>query len=314
METIRWEPYVRIARFDHWFKNVFMLPGVALAVFDRPELWHQGLIGRLLLALLAVGLVASSNYVLNEIIDAPTDAAHPVKCRRPIPSGRVNIRYAYLEWIVLGGLGLLLSLPLGTRFLGCNAALWLMGLAYNIPPVRCKDKPYIDVLSESVNNPLRLLLGMYATGTTMLPPSSLVMAYWMLGAFFMAVKRFAEYRRINDSDTATLYRRSFAHYNEESLLVSSAYYAVAFGLFFGIFLIRYRMELILSVPFLAGFIAWYIHIGLQTDSPAQYPEHLYRQYGFMVYTGFCLLLIIALMFVDVSILHQIFVPSIHVQK
>ena len=33
-----WVPYVKIARPDHWFKNVFMFPGVAVAVFGQPEL------------------------------------------------------------------------------------------------------------------------------------------------------------------------------------------------------------------------------------------------------------------------------------
>ena len=37
------------------------------------------------------------------------------------------------------------------------AVLLLMGIAYNVPPLRTKDRPYLDVLSESVNNPLRLL-------------------------------------------------------------------------------------------------------------------------------------------------------------
>ncbi len=31
-----------------------------------------------------------------------------------------------------------------------------MGLVHNVPPVRSKELPYIDVLSESVNNPIRL--------------------------------------------------------------------------------------------------------------------------------------------------------------
>ena len=37
--------------------------------------------------------------------------------------------------------------------------LWVMGCIYNIPPVRSKDLPYLDVLSEAVNNPLRMLAG-----------------------------------------------------------------------------------------------------------------------------------------------------------
>ena len=39
------------------------------------------------------------------------------------------------------------------------AALWIMGCLYNFSPVRTKDVPYLDVLTESINNPLRLLLG-----------------------------------------------------------------------------------------------------------------------------------------------------------
>ena len=28
-----------------------------------------------------------------------------------------------------------------------------MGVVYNVPPLRTKEWPYLDVLSESVNNP-----------------------------------------------------------------------------------------------------------------------------------------------------------------
>ena len=34
-----------------------------------------------------------------------------------------------------------------------------MACVYNVPPVRSKDQPYVDVLSEAINNPLRLLAG-----------------------------------------------------------------------------------------------------------------------------------------------------------
>jgi len=116
----------------------------------------------------------------------------------------------------------------------------------------------------------------------------------------------------NNPDIARAYRQSFVHYNQERLLVSTTYYAVAAGFFFGIFLVRYRMELLLATPFLAGFIAWYIHIGLQEDSPVQYPEYLYKEIPFMAYTGFCVLLLVALMFVDVPFLGDLFAPTIHV--
>jgi decaprenyl-phosphate phosphoribosyltransferase len=302
-------PYIKIVRFDHWFKNVFVLPGVALVLYLDPTLIQANILFNLVLALLSTGLVASSNYVINEILDAPYDRLHPVKKNRPIPSGMVNIKYALVEWVFLGCCGLGLALLLGRPFFSMAALLLLMGLLYNMPPIRLKDKPYLDVLSEAANNPIRLSLGWYATGADLVIPLSLLLAYWMLGAFFMAVKRFAEFRRIDSSQTAAAYRKSFKHYNEQRLIVGIIYYAVAFGLFCGIFLIRYRMELLLCIPFLAGFIAWYIHLGFLEDSPTQYPETLYRQKGFMLYTLFLLLFTISMFFIPIPILQDLFEPT-----
>ncbi len=303
--------YIKIARLDHWFKNIFMLPGMILSLIASPELLIWTLPVKLFLAFFSAGCIASSNYTLNEILDAPYDALHPVKCKRPVPSGQINIRLGYAQWIILAVLGLAISLSLGKIFFYNAFSLWVMGCIYNIPPVRSKDRPFIDVLSESINNPIRLLLGWYATGITTLPPVSILLAYWMIGSFFMAVKRFAEYRRINDPMVSANYRRSFHFYTEERLLMSILFYAVAFGLFFGIFLIRYRMEMILAVPFIAGFIAWYMHLGFLEDSPAQYPERLYLQKGFSLYCLFCSFLLLLLFFIDIPMLASIFHPTIH---
>ncbi len=303
-------PYVQIARFDHWFKNVFMLPGVVLALYAQPDLISPVLLLRLVVALLAAGFVASSNYVINELLDAPFDALHPVKKHRPIPSGGINTRLVYAEWLLLAAVGLTLAATLGWTFFIIDLSLWIMGCLYNIPPLRSKDKPFLDVLSESVNNPIRLLLGWYATAITILPPLSLLLSYWMIGAFFMAVKRFAEYRKINDPERAASYRRSFHYYTEERLLTSIVYYAVAFALFFGIFLIRYKMELILAVPLVAGFMAWYLQLGFLEDSPAQYPERLYKERTFTLYCIACALSMMILLFVDFQWMHTLFQSSI----
>ena len=88
-------------------------------------------------------------------------------------------------------------------------ALWVMGCVYNIPPVRSKDLPYLDVLSESINNPLRMLAGWYMTGIDAFAPTSLLLSYWMVGCYFMAIKRYAEYNEIDDPERAAAYRSSF---------------------------------------------------------------------------------------------------------
>lgn len=299
-------PYVQIARVDHWFKNAFMVLGTILALFYHPALFTWDSLIPLALAAAATCLVASSNYVLNEILDGPMDRLHPKKRNRPVPAGLVNIPIAYAEWLVLGAAGLTLALAINRYFAASALALWILGVTYNVPPIRTKEWPYIDVLSESANNAVRLLLGWFALVTTAVPPLSLALSYWMLGAFFMATKRFAEYRHIGDAGIAAGYRRSFRHYTEDRLLVSMFFYATACALFGGIFIVRYHLELILFVPFAAGVFAYYLKIGLQPDSATQNPEKLYRQKGFFLYMVVSTIVFVLLMFTSVPTLYRWF--------
>jgi 4-hydroxybenzoate polyprenyltransferase len=299
-------PYVQIARIDHWFKNAFMLLGVLLALFYEPTLFTWASALRLSLAVLATCLIASSNYVLNELLDAPYDRFHPVKKYRPVPSGLVQPTFAVLEWLLLGAIGLTVACLLNPSFATSGLALWIMGVAYNVPPVRTKELPYLDVLSESVNNPLRLFLGWFALIADKLPPLSLALAYWMVGAFFMATKRFAEYRHIGDPEVAEQYRKSFGYYTEDRLLVSMFFYATMCALFAGVFIVRYHVELILFVPLAAGFFAYYLKLGLQDDSPAQNPERLYKERGFLLYMTLSVTLFVLLMFTNIPMLYDLF--------
>ncbi len=299
-------PYVQIARIDHWFKNAFMLLGVLLAFFYRPELFTTSSAWSLLGALGIACLIASSNYVLNELLDAPLDREHPTKRHRPAARGEVSTPVAILLWGVLGAIGVTAGFAMNAPFGLSALTFWVMGVVYNVPPVRSKELAYIDVLSESVNNPIRLALGWFALIPDRLPPLSLVLAYWMVGAFFMATKRFAEFRAIGDPARAARYRRSFAVYNESRLLSSMVFYVTSCALFSGIFIIRYKVELILCVPFVAGFFSLYVTLGLKEDSAAQNPEKLYQEKSFFAYAVGTTVLFVVLMFVEIPGLYSLF--------
>jgi 4-hydroxybenzoate polyprenyltransferase len=299
-------PYLAIARPDHWFKNVFMALGVFLAYFYHPEVFGAATFLSITWAVLITCLAASSNYVLNEILDAPTDRSHPTKRRRPIPSGKVRLPLAYAEWLLLGALALGLAASVNRPFLASVALLLVMGVIYNVPPIRAKEHPYIDVLCESINNPIRLLLGWFAVTAAEFPPVSLLISYWMIGAFFMATKRLAEYRSLADASVAGAYRRSFRHYDQEKLLISMFFYTTSFALFLGVFTIRYHLELVLLFPLVAGFVCYYLHVAFKKDSAAQSPERLYRERGLMAYLALCVIAFVGLMFVHIPALYDWF--------
>lgn len=303
--------HLEILRVDHWFKNVFVLPGIAVAltVEHDPAAAIKSRALAMLFGIVAICLIASSNYTINEVLDAEHDLTHPTKHLRPVPAGRVSVPLAYVQWIGVMIAGLSIARLVSIQYLLTLAFLWVMGCIYNIRPFRSKDVAYVDVLTESVNNPLRMLAGWFIIGPALVPPFSLLMSYWMIGAYFMAMKRYAEYRFIGDPERAATYRRSFAHYTEGRLLTSIVFYGSAAMLFFGAFIMRYRLELILAFPLIALVMASYMRLGLKPDSPVQRPEELYKQRGLMIAVSVCAALLVTLLFVDIPVLDRVFAPT-----
>jgi 4-hydroxybenzoate polyprenyltransferase len=306
----RLRAHLAIARLDHSIKNLFVLPGIIVPLSIYPRLLTWRLVETLGWAFGSITLVACSNYVLNEVLDAPFDRVHPTKRNRPAALGLVNIPLAYVQWILMMAAGVAIGWTISRPFAITALALWLMGCAYNIKPLRTKDVPYLDVLTESVNNPLRMLLGWYAVAAWLVPPLSLLMCYWMIGCYFMALKRFSELREIGDRSVAGAYRASFKRYTQESLLVSVFFYASTAMLFFGAFVMRYRIELLLAFPLVALVMAIYFKLAFKPGSAVQNPEKLYREPGLMLWFMAMMAVMAVLLFVRLPWLEKLFMPTL----
>jgi decaprenyl-phosphate phosphoribosyltransferase len=308
VSTGRLSAHMSLFRLDHSVKQVFVIPGIVIAASLTGASFNLALVYRAVLGLAAVVAVASSNYVLNELLDAPFDRLHPTKCMRPAAQRSVSFPLAYVQWLVCGLIGFLLAYAVSKPLFLSVLSLWVMGCFYNIPPVRMKDIPYLDVLSESINNPIRLCVGWYIVTETVIPPVSLLVAYWMLGAYFMALKRFSEYRQIG-CEPAMKYRRSFQFYTEQALLTSVTFYAATAMLFFGAFMMRYRMEMVFAFPMIALLMAVYFNLAFSPDSPVQNPEKLYREPRLMALLAACSIVLVVTSFVSLPWLAQLFPKS-----
>ena len=291
--------YIKIARPDHWVKNAFILPGVAIAILLTDFTFTPVVILKLVVGFMATCFIASANYVINEWLDAEFDKYHPTKKNRPVVSENMKFSLVMLEYGILIVLGLGLSVIVGKMFLLMEVWLLVMGVLYNVKPIRTKDIPYLDVLSESINNMIRLLLGWFIITNEFQPPISILIGYWFAGAFLMATKRFAEYRMIGDPSVAGLYRKSFAHYSETSLLVSSFFYAMCATFFIGIFMIKYRMAYIIAMPFIFGLFCFYLAISFKPDSAVQKPEKLYKEKKLLAYIALLVVILVILTIVDI---------------
>jgi 4-hydroxybenzoate polyprenyltransferase len=299
----RLSDYIAIARPDHWIKHVLIVPGVVFAAIMSPagSIDYASLSSRLIVCLIVAMALSSANYTINEWLDAPFDAMHPTKRARPAVHKKMSATVVFAQYLLLTGIGLLAAQTLGRSFSIIAMVFSVFGVIYNVQPIRAKDRAFLDVIVESLNNPLRFLFGWFAVTVHFAPPASVLLAYWCGGAFLMAAKRVSEHRAIaatGDKKALAAYRPSFAVYTQSSLVTSCVVYAQGFAFMMAIFLLKYRIEYLAGVPFLVALFAAYMHLALTPDSAAARPEELMRRPAILIGAAVTLALFGVLTFVD----------------
>ncbi len=173
---------VRLIRPHQWPKNVLVfVPMLAAHQLTLNALWHS------VLAFIAFGLIASSTYVLNDLLDLNADRAHPRKRRRPLASGALSIAHGTLLMPVLALAGIGAALLSGLPLLGALLAYFALTTAYSF---RLKRMVAVDICALAVLYTMRILAGTAATG---IPASMWLLAFSTFFFFSLAaVKRQAE--------------------------------------------------------------------------------------------------------------------------
>lgn len=275
---------LRVLRVDHWFKNLFVIAGWYLANYQTAYLVGWRDIALLLTGAVLACLISSVNYLINETTDARYDRLHPYKKHRPIASGLVQPR----ELLGLG-LGLLgATLVLGfwlfpLRFGISLTGLFIAGILYNIPPIRTKDIPILDVAAESINFPIRIIIGWVLSEQVVSNPSSLILlTFWTLGALLMTGKRVAEVRLLGD--LSKVYRPAFKFYTTRSLIFLMALYSSGFLWAFGSLALTELQQLVTFFPFVMLFVGWFVVISFRRGSVMIQPERIMKSQWFFLYS------------------------------
>jgi hypothetical protein len=77
-------------------------------------------------------------------------------------------------------------------------------------------------------------------------------------------------------------------------------YISCFMSMFGVLAAKYQTELLLAIPMLAVFIAWFFHMAFEPNSIVQEPERIVQRPGFLLFCMVLFCAIVALAAVDLG--------------
>ena len=196
---------LKLIRPKQWLKNTFVFIPMFFggSLLDRQDVFAS------IITFLAFSFIASSVYCFNDIYDVEADRKHPVKCKRPLASGEITMKNAYLLMGMMAVLSfvMILLLPVGRWKVGLIIlGYYILNLGYC---AELKQHAILDVCIIAFGFVLRALAGGFATEIVL--SKWLVMMTFLLTLFLSFAKRRDDVLRMQQTGEAP--RKNTIRYN-----------------------------------------------------------------------------------------------------
>lgn len=169
-------------RPKQWVKNIFVFAGILFAndllIFQTQSLLRVGA------TFLLWCLIASSIYLINDLVDVEKDREHPKKRYRPLASGHLAPRMAIVATLIFLGVGLPLAWLLRPELSVVLGVYVLMQLAYSF---RLKHVVILDVFIIAAGFVFRTVSGALVLAIAISP--WLLICTGLLSLFLALAKR-----------------------------------------------------------------------------------------------------------------------------
>ena len=234
---------ISLLRVQQWYKNIIIFFGIVFAL----ELVSPANIFVSILGFIALCLITSAGYIRNDILDLQQDKIHPEKCKRPLPSGQITLKKANTVFLIIIGIGLLLSFSLDLLF-----GVFMIALIINteIYSRITKNIVFLDVFAIGINFVIRAVCGIVLINTPISP--WIVFGVFCVALFLGFMKRKSEITTLKNS--ASSHRKVLSRYTKFSLNISVFISAMMIIAVFTIYSVIGPFDdgrLILTIPFIA---------------------------------------------------------------
>ena len=147
--------YTQTLRIHQWIKNVLVfVPMLAAHQITTLNLKYS------FYAFFSFCLIASSVYIINDLLDLKADRSHPYKKLRPFASGKISVKNGMAIFFVLFFLGNTMSLFVGLEFFFLVSTYWMLAFIYSLV---LKKIVILDIIILGVLYTLRIVGGSFAT-------------------------------------------------------------------------------------------------------------------------------------------------------
>lgn len=205
--------FLKQIRLHQWSKNLLLfIPGLASHQLIIPSIFFNSLKG-----FIAFSLLASSVYVLNDIVDVDYDRKHPKKKNRPIAAGDISIFSAYAVMLLCLISGVLLAINLGITFLFVGSFYIILNILYSF---YLKKFIILDVIILMSFYTLRLLAGHIPDAIPLSPwlSSFSIFLFFSLGL----LKRYVDTIIMKENDLSKLEGRGYSINDGNALMTLGA--------------------------------------------------------------------------------------------
>lgn len=256
-------------RPKQWVKNAFIF---AALVFDR-KLLNLDALEQTLLAFVLFCFLASSVYIINDVLDLESDRNHPLKKNRPIASGKLPVSIALVVSFILLGVALAGSFFLSKSLLVICLIYFLLNLSYS---KWLKHFPIIDVVVIAACFVLRVAAGVSVIEVQRFSPWLYVVTT-LLALYIGFGKRRAEMSALV-SDTPSAHRKVLSGYSieyiDQMITVVSATTIIAYSLYtFSAPNLPENHAMMLTIPFVLYGIFRYLYLIKMRNAGGE-PEEL----------------------------------------
>lgn len=243
-------------RPKQWSKNLIIFAGI---VFSRNLLKVDYLL-KSIFAFIIFCILSGVTYTINDIVDRKADQKHPEKSKRPIASGKLNVRTAIIFALVLVLISLISAYQLNFSFFIIAISYFSLMLLYSFV---FKKVVILDVIIVAAGFALRTFAGTIVIAVEI---SVWLFLCSILLALFLAISK-RRHELVFLEDGGLSHRTVLGHYSKQLLDQLISIVTAATIIAYSIYTIApetitkfHSKNLVLTIPFVLYGIFRYLYL------------------------------------------------------